>query len=750
MDLLPKHVVLSGALRAIPGATITGRRESEDTVILEVLRQCSQHTSKDTLQVVTAVTEDDWLYIIVTATASQCCQAAPQDDLRPVLFRSGEYVGKRKRLVSGGLTCHQTTSLEGLSAQPRRFTSAENIIDDGGSSEISISPATSADVRPQATAATDETNTNEESHDPFITAVLNGLVPIFNGGGDFNAALGRCIDGDAAKPILDLFWEYAEQECDGNEVVQRLDRKAQLDSGQAKCIKWVESLLSSALLYYDTQGKLPISGNTKRRHAKAVRRLVQLLARQGRAGLLFLIALGYQNCKFDTICSATNQKWEAMLESLSSSLTLIVKYLSHRFQGNPILSTRVRIINLLSFIECYCRKRGEVVRYEDICDGFSARNWKEVRTEPLQDISFRQILCMGLTEMPNTIPNISSIGPVRVTEKFTEAIDKVAQKQATSIDFPYDAVHDATSSALDSSTSNESNASEDSDCVSSDQEILAGHAPSFTPLAAFFDPPFAAPDPVAQTETLTSEAALDPQWCSSQACLFDSGLGSDLSSWAAQAEVDSASLNIASLDQQVEAYNHVSSVFTAPSLTRSQAASSKRPAPTRHDEISPPKRHRQMSAGTIINGAAGTPILRSNSTATSVSLACVSSGESGPEPTNDGINNTGQHTEPATNASTEFGPPFMSTDSYYVSNVQTYGVGWGPLDWAGSSGQQAEPDLPDFTLCPANLALETQNMQSYGVCWGPLDWAGDGGQQAVPDVFEPNLTGSGTGENAQS
>ncbi|KAM3428546.1 hypothetical protein MY4824_008762 [Beauveria thailandica] len=699
MDLLPKHVVLSGALRAIPGATITGRRESEDTVILEVLRQCSQHTSKDTLQVVTAVTEDDWLYIIVTATASQCCQAAPQDDLRPVLFRSGEYVGKRKRLVSGGLTCRQTTSLEGLSDQPRRFTSTENVIDDGGSFEISISPATSADVRPQATAATDETNTNEESHDPFITAVLNGLVPIFNGGGDFNAALGRCIDGDAAKPILDLFWEYAEQECDGNEVVQRLDRKAQLDSGQAKCIKWVESLLSSALLYYDTQGKLPIS------------------------------------------------------EMGSYAGELVIKYLSHRFQGNPILSTRVRIINLLSFIECYCRKRGEVVRYEDICDGFSASNWKEVRTEPLQDISFRQILCMGLAETPNTIPNISSISPVRVTEKFTEAIDKVAQKQATSIDFPYDAVHDATSSALDSSTSNESNASEDSDCVSSDQEILAGHAPSFTPLAAFFDPPFAAPDPVAQTETLTSEAALDPQWCSSQACLFDSGLGSDLSSWAAQAEVDSASLNIASLDQQVEAYNHVSSVFTAPSLTRSQAASSKRPAPWRHDETSPPKRHRQMSACTIINGAAGTPSLRSNSTATSVSLgdwrACVSSGESGPEPTNDGINSTGQHTEPTTNVSTEFGPPFMSTDSDYVSNVQTYGVGWGPLDWAGS-GQQAEPDLPDFTLCPANLDLETQNMQSYGVCWGPLDWAGDDSQQAVLDVFDPNLTGSGTGENAQS
>ncbi|KAK8140773.1 hypothetical protein G3M48_002012 [Beauveria asiatica] len=87
---------------------------------------------------------------------------------------------------------------------------------------------------------------------------------------------------------------------------------------------------------------------------------------------------------------------------------------------------------------------------------------------------------------------------------------------------------------------------------------------------------------------------------------------------------------------------------------------------------------------------------------------------------------------------------------HHVSNVQTYGVGWGPLDWADSSGQQAEPDLPDFTLCPADLDLKTQNMQSYGVSWGPLDWADSSGQQAVPNVFEPNLTGSGTGENAQS
>ncbi|KAM3549556.1 hypothetical protein MY1884_008684 [Beauveria asiatica] len=94
--------------------------------------------------------------------------------------------------------------------------------------------------------------------------------------------------------------------------------------------------------------------------------------------------------------------------------------------------------------------------------------------------------------------------------------------------------------------------------------------------------------------------------------------------------------------------------------------------------------------------------------------------------------------------------PVEVDHTHYVSNVQTYGVGWGPLDWADSSGQQAEPDLPDFTLCPADLDLETQNMQSYGVIWGPLDWADSSGQQAVPNVFEPNLTGSGTGENAQS
>ncbi|KAM3477546.1 hypothetical protein MY8738_006409 [Beauveria namnaoensis] len=167
--------------------------------------------------------------------------------------------------------------------------------------------------------------------------------------------------------------------------------------------------------------------------------------------------------------------------------------------------------------------------------------------------------------------------------------------------------------------------------------------------------------------------------------------------------------------------------------------------------------------------------------------------------------------------------PVEVDHTHYVSNVQTYGVGWGPLDWADSSGQQAEPDFtlcpadldlatqnmqsygvswgpldwadssgqqaePEFTLCPADLDLATQNMQSYGVSWGPLDWAdssgqqaepdftlcpadldlatqnmqsygvgwcskssvGDGGQQAVPDVFEPNLTGSDTGENAQS
>ncbi|OAA55979.1 hypothetical protein ISF_07577 [Cordyceps fumosorosea ARSEF 2679] len=53
-----------------------------------------------------------------------------------------------------------------------------------------------------------------------------------------------------------------------------------------------------------------------------------------------------------------------------------------------------------------------------------------------------------------------------------------------------------------------------------------------------------------------------------------------------------------------------------------------------------------------------------------------------------------------------------------TQNMQSYDMVWGPLGSAGSSDQQAEPDLFDFGLCPADLDLETQNMQSYDMAWG--------------------------------